>query len=219
MKRQHPDNPELFWCPKCETYKDRGEFHKGHMEACKGCRKKVQLPKQCQRCGNTFTPIRGFQLYCLECKKKKIDAKPCKLCGNMFIPNHSPKLHCDECLSQRRSEIKNNSRSEYYIKNKVAIEEYREGYWRDNKEKRKVIGLRYIHNSVDNITDRYAKDILSRSLPNELITPETIELKRQQITMKRTLKQFKQWREQNEPDHTDVSGVEHADEINNEGGL
>jgi len=27
MKRQHPDNPNLFWCPKCGTYKEREEFY------------------------------------------------------------------------------------------------------------------------------------------------------------------------------------------------
>ena len=46
MKRQHPDNPELFWCPKCKTYKARGEFNKrkrnkdGIYEQCRECQRK-----------------------------------------------------------------------------------------------------------------------------------------------------------------------------------
>lgn len=43
MKRQHPTNHNLFWCPKCQTYKARGEFGKnaklfhgirGHCKCC-----------------------------------------------------------------------------------------------------------------------------------------------------------------------------------------
>jgi uncharacterized short protein YbdD (DUF466 family) len=42
MKRQHPDNPDLFWCPKCETYKVKDEFrvlkHRGGGGVCAMCR-------------------------------------------------------------------------------------------------------------------------------------------------------------------------------------
>jgi len=43
-------------------------------------------------------------------------------------------------------------------------------------------------------------------------TPETIELKRQQIIMKRTLKELKKWRKENDPTITDVPGIESENE-------
>lgn len=46
------------------------------------------------------------------------------------------------------------------------------------------------------------------------ITPETIEIKRQQLIMKRTLKEFKLWRKNNESNHTDVHGKQLKNEKN-----
>jgi len=36
MKRQHPTEPNLFWCPKCQTYKAREEFNLNQLW-CKLC--------------------------------------------------------------------------------------------------------------------------------------------------------------------------------------
>jgi hypothetical protein len=40
--------------------------------------------------------------------------------------------------------------------------------------------------------------IVSNDIPKDLITPELMELKRQQILAGRLLKELKQWREQHE---------------------
>ena len=48
---------------------------------------------------------------------------------------------------------------------------------------------------------------------------EMIDIKLAQLTMKRTLKQFNQWRKENESNHTDVSGKQRADETDYEGRL
>jgi hypothetical protein len=67
--------------------------------------------------------------------------------------------------------------------------------------------------SVSEIRDNYLKSNMKRDgIP---ITPETIELKRQQIIMKRTLKEFKKWREEYESNHTDVHGKQFENEENN----
>jgi len=56
----------------------------------------------------------------------------------------------------------------------------------------------------------YVKEtLIKQGLP---VTPEMIELKRQQIIMKRTLKLFKKWRFENESDSTDVQGKQCEDE-------
>ncbi|MFH1999109.1 MAG: hypothetical protein ABIK28_05470 [Planctomycetota bacterium] len=62
---------------------------------------------------------------------------------------------------------------------------------------------------VLNLKDKYIKVRLKKSaIP---ITSETIEIKRQQITMKRTLKQFKKWREENESNRKVISGEQCED--------
>jgi hypothetical protein len=52
---------------------------------------------------------------------------------------------------------------------------------------------------------------------NSEITEEIINIKRQQIIMKRTLKQFKKWRKENESDYSVIHGQQHKDETVNEG--
>jgi len=55
----------------------------------------------------------------------------------------------------------------------------------------------------DLLYDSYIVEKLKRSNITE-ITPELIDLKRQQLSMKRTLKQFKTWRKEHESNHADV---------------
>jgi hypothetical protein len=61
---------------------------------------------------------------------------------------------------------------------------------------------KYASKRIAELADPYVKDLLWFS--DKPITPETIELKRQQVTMKRTLKQFKQWRKDRESSNPDV---------------
>jgi len=74
----------------------------------------------------------------------------------------------------------------------------------------------------DILDDIYIKARLKRiGIVSSSVTPELIELKRQQITMKRNLKQFKKWREEreNESDHEYVSGEQRENEENYGGEL
>ena len=70
---------------------------------------------------------------------------------------------------------------------------------------------------IDTLPDSLVKEYLKQQ--NILITPETIEMKRQQIIAKRTLKEFKKWRKEYESNHTDVSGKQLKNEVNYEGQL
>lgn len=47
-------------------------------------------------------------------------------------------------------------------------------------------------------------------------TPEMIEVKRQQIRIKKMLRQLKKWRKENDTTITDVPGIEHQDEVPDE---
>jgi hypothetical protein len=121
MKRQHPDNPDLFWCPKCKTYKARREF--------------------------------GYAR-----DRKQNIAAVCKLCNNN---------------------------------------------WGKTKKK-------YDDMARAELLDSYIKKTLNQV--GSIVTPETIKLKRQQIIMIRTLKQFKEWRKEYESNNTDVQREQRENE-------
>lgn len=85
MKRQHPTEPNLFWCPKCQTYKARGEFgvrrcyRHGVAAECKKCRSNNRSPvavKRCESCGidlefnGSKVSYQGLQ-YCPRCKTQQ----------------------------------------------------------------------------------------------------------------------------------------------------
>jgi hypothetical protein len=93
------------------------------------------------------------------------------------------------------------------------------GWKKNNRERAKLYEKKRTSNHVDNLTDAYMKKRLGQM--GVVATAVNIELKRQQIIMKRTLKEFKQWRKgkENESNHADVYGIEQSDEINHEGRL
>jgi tRNA A37 methylthiotransferase MiaB len=64
------------------------------------------------------------------------------------------------------------------------------------------LGDRYIHNQI----------YVTHGVKIADQTPEMIELKRQQIMMKRTLKQLKEWRKEHESNHADVQREQRTDE-------
>jgi hypothetical protein len=85
------------------------------------------------------------------------------------------------------------------------------------KEANRRTGRERIHgeNGPD---DNYVRMLLRRQQQIEA-TPKTIELKRQQIMMKRTLKEFKKWRQENESNHANVHGEQRPHETDHEGRL
>ncbi len=157
MKRQHPTDPNLFWCPKCKTYKTREEFRKRSSG--------------------------GLSGYCVVCKQTA---------DRDYQHGHTREnsLRCSR--------------------------------WRsDNAARERASHLKNERLTRARIGDLYVKQIIRQTLGMAArdVSEEMITLKRQQIIMIRTLKQFKQWRkeQENEPNHTDVYGKQFTDEENHEG--
>ena len=86
----------------------------------------------------------------------------------------------------------------------------------EDKEILKMALLKRQVNAFDKVSlpDSYIIPILKKQ--GKPITPATIEFKRHQILMKRTLREFKKWRQENEPNHTNVHRKQHENEENYE---
>lgn len=91
-----------------------------------------------------------------------------------------------------------------------ANKEYAYMRSRDYVFTHKEQNLKYHRKSLkkmrDSLSDSYIRNIIRRWNKSNNIPREFIEFKRIGITMKRTLKQFKEWRKQHESNCTDVSG-------------
>ena len=176
MKRQHPTDPNLFWCPKCGTYKVREEFGKNT---------------------KLFHGIRGH----------------CKCCCNQSEKNR--KKDRERINKQRRDWRKRTgeyaSHMNYY---RAAAIKNNTKRMLQNPEREKLIKNNNSKKRRDNLRDSYVAHCCRVSFPNP--SPETIELKRQQIIMKRTLKQLKEWRKEHESDRDVISGEQRENETVNE---
>lgn len=134
MKRQHPTDPNLFWCPKCKTYKARDEFS----------------------VRDSFYKS-NLQAYCKACDRMRMSIYQKENTDKVIIINNK------------------------YRKTANGREK--------NNQKAK--------REVQRCSNSYISGML-RAGGARSISPELIEIKRQQIIMKRTLKQLKQWRKENE---------------------
>lgn len=152
MKRQHPDNPDLFWCPKCRTYKVRGEF--------------------------------GYAR-----DRKQNIAAVCKLCNNNW--------------GKTNKEKRKETAKKYRESHKKECKERTVAWARANKD-------RLNRKRIQGLADGYVVHCMRRS--SAPVTPETIELTRQRIIMKRTLKQFKEWRKEYESNNPDVQREQRENE-------
>jgi len=140
MKRQHPDNPNLFWCPKCQTYKARGEFHE-----------------------NKSLGHGGLHCPCKVCRKDE---------SRLRRINHKAFL-------------------------KVKDREYQQKNWGAHLNRCK----KHYSRSITELSDWYIKQAIKHTasgsgIASNEINPAIIEIKRQQIIMKRTLRDFKKWIEE-----------------------
>ena len=109
------------------------------------------------------------------------------------LTNREHKNMIDREYSKTHRAESNKRAREWYLKNTVKAHE---------------TGRRNESKSIQQCSNLYIKKLLRAThgvIPSE-ITPDLIELKRQQITMKRILKQFKQFRKEkeNESNSTNV---------------
>ena len=196
MKRQHPTDPNLFWCPRCKTYKAREEFFKkktskwGLAGMCKACASMANRKYRENNPEKKKEANRKYRENNLEKKKER----------NRKYRENNP-----EKVKERNRKYRENNPE----KVKEANRKYRE----NNPEKAKERYRKYRENDLEKAKERgrkYAERLSEGYIKNRLkkgnlpVTPEFIKLKRQQITMIRRLKQFKQWRKENESNYTDV---------------
>jgi hypothetical protein len=193
-RRLHPESIDLFFCFGCNTYKTIDAYYKQKTS-------KYGISVFCKICHNFKQKI-YFDNNTGQYRKvkRKAEAKRRERIGKegMSIINKN------SYYTNRENRVKS---SVAYIKQRRV----NDPKW--NADKRR----RYKKNIVVDIRDCYVRDILRlEAIP---VMPETIELKREQIIMKRTLKEFKKFRKENynESDHANVYGVQQSDEENHEG--
>jgi hypothetical protein len=100
-------------------------------------------------------------------------------------------------------------------KNREKVIQANRNWENKNREKVKQKCREFCMKSVSELRDSYINQILN--LQNIIISDETRELKRQQLIMKRTLKEFKKWMKEHESDYENVYGKQQPNEENFEG--
>lgn len=176
----------------------------------------VIMKKKCPICGCGFERLSGCNAlgtrtkYCSrECRLKYQNRekyeKVCCVCGKEFISKNITKKTCSKTCTGvlLGSYITGRHTPESIKTNRVMRRRRQEAKDRARLSNREIKRRIYV---------LYGLQIKE-------IQGEFIELKRQQIIMKRTLKEFKQWRKENENEsnHTDVHGKQFTDEENHEG--
>jgi hypothetical protein len=164
MKRQHPTDPNLFWCQKCLKYKVREEFNK-----------------------HKSKPF-GINSWCKKCHRDYIKEYLYRAQGLALI---------------RKRELSKAYYSDHPEIAKKSWERRRQAFLRDHHDVVIQSKRKWTSNQVREVTDGYVKKML-RDHGVEQPSNELAEIVRQRIIMKRTLKQFKKWRDKNESGNPDV---------------
>jgi hypothetical protein len=166
MKRQHPDNPDLFWCPKCQTYKERGEFAISRQRS-------SGVASVCKECMNEHTRV--FYQDNLVKQRERSKAKQAR--HRKVIGKEGVAVEAKEQYAKHRERVIRHEVE--YIKNRRKLEPEWDKEWRARYKAKLVLELR----------DNYLTALLNRV--GIFVAPETIELKREQIILQRELKQLK----------------------------
>lgn len=183
------------------------------MAFCKSC-KKIKPLFDMQRADYNIKKFKikngiiHFEFCCFECVyDMNYKTLICRDCGKYFLVNkdyyHKRIISggglydfCDSCM--------NIYRYEKQIKERNLL------IWNEERK---------IRNEIEIVNRSARRWFLKHNVdePSE----EMLEMKVSQINHKKTLRQFKQWRKgiSNEPNHTDVYGKQHANEINYERGV
>lgn len=109
-------------CEGCGCELQRAEVARRWPKWCPGChprRKRAPAERQCERCGEQFSPTFDRNIYCKPCSpeaKKENDARrylagvnaecQCKQCGERYRPKHSSRVsYCSrECFHESKSQ-------------------------------------------------------------------------------------------------------------------
>lgn len=209
MKRQHPTDPNLFWCSRCKQYKALHEI---------GRRASGELNSYCKQC--VIEKVRIWQQNNQDRISKWREENRERINENhrRDYAKHREKrlMSCAE-YNSKHPDVHRKASDKYIRINRIEInrkklERYKQKYetnpqiFKDRERKRR-----------NDLTDDYVK--ITLKMRGVEISTETVELQRQQLIMKRTLKQFKKWREENESNYKDVHGEQRAYEEDHERGL
>ena len=173
--------------------------------------------KRCPKCGEEkeltaeFWRIRhsrGCTYWTNICRKCEV------LVARQWQIQNPDKFQRSQCSPSRRK-----NQREYQRKRKEDNPDHARQIMKkyDNSERGREKHKRQSQLGRDTLNDNYIKGSLRKmGIVSSSVTPDLIKLKRQQITMKRNLKQFKKWREEreNESDHEYVSGEQRENEEN-----
>lgn len=219
--RQHPTDPNLFWCPGCQTYKGRDEFNKGGgpwkiNSPCKTCRYPQNKKKICELCGSEFSVITLKRKYCQGCQKTK--KHEWDRIG--YLRHREERIAKTKIYVADNCDIVRERKHRHYLKNKAVISRKNET-WRaknkervnansrkwafQNREKSRLIKKKYEKNNPDKrhasvlrIARKYRENIDDNYVRKVLRqkghepTPELIEMQRQSIVLHRSINQLKE---------------------------
>ena len=200
MKRQHPTDPNLFWCSKHKEYHARDDFSPrknrpfGISYACKKWQAANKKRKYHEDPRKELAIAKRYR------EKNKL-----VMLGRTKEWRNENKEYCRQYNVEYRKENKD-KRDELTAKwrkdNQSHVLEYSKQYFLGHKDH-----YRELNQAVNAaLPDRIVRSNLERFMGKGNVTPEMIEMARQRIIMKRTLKQLKEWRKEHESDRDVISG-------------
>ena len=164
--------------------------------------------KRCPKCGEE----KELTEFCKNKTCKNGRAGMCKKCRNRLnVLSNGNRREMKHLFTGEEKRMSRQLSQKRYTENNVGrVRTSNLKHYYKNRDK--YVGQR--NKRTFDLTDGYIKGLLkARNTP---ITADLIELKRQQILMKRNLKQFKKWREEKEDEsnHEYVSGEQQENEEN-----
>lgn len=202
MKRQHPTDPNLFWCPNCEEWVSSDHFYKEkrHTDGMGSCKIFARIRVNAYR--NTHKD---------EIKEKR---KPYFEARRVS----GEKAAYDKKWRRENRERKRKTDREWHIKNKESTNKQQYERIRNNSDLW-ARQLKRCRQTNERLTDSVVRGNIWKSLKIKHPSMQLMDVYREMVIMKRTLRQFKQWRKENENEsnHTDVHGKQFTDEENHEG--
>jgi len=226
----HPLDDNLFWCPKCQNYLFRDRFYTSTVKKCgvsthciecsrEGSReraRKVYLIKP-DIYRDAAKRYRANHQEKIKKEKKEWAVKNRERLNEKMRQRNKLKRIKDGYIERVKTislknankekwrkwdyeKVKIYSQKKYYENIELSREMGRKEYYHHRDQK---LGKKRQH--INELSDFYIKRQLKRQ-GIQVFTTEIIELKRQQLFMIRTLREFKKWRKDNESNHVDVYG-------------
>ena len=221
--RQHPDNPDLFWCNCCKKYKNQSNFYKtkrGLFYRCKQCVSiKKKRPYNPNRIRSRQHPSNNNLFWCPKCKAYK-PRQDFNVSLNRPYGIHCYCKPCTRIIGKVSSEKNRDRIKAYQEAHRKEKQEYDKQYRKENFKQKKATDERWRLNNMERVNelsraryyrnhekskaqhrdfnnrlgDAYVRGIIFRCMKIRNPTEQIVELVKQRILMKRKLNEFKKWR-------------------------